>query len=264
MIVDSHAHVSPIWYEPVEALLCQMDRYGVERAVLTQMIGQTDNSYQSACVKRYPTRFTSVVWVDVDAPDVVSTIERHAQEGASGIRLRPAVHAANKALPSAWAAAAACGLAISCVGNSAAFADAGFTTLLKALPEISVVLEHLGATSTAPSTEAEIAARRNVFALAALPNVMLKLPGFGEVVTRSPSALRDGRPFGEGLPAAVADALVVFGPERLMWGSDFPVVGSREGYGQSLGIPRAALGCESDSALAAIFGGNALRVFGPR
>ena len=51
--VDSHCHVSPLWYEPVESLLFPMDRFGVEHAVLVQMFGQTDNDYLYECPRRY-------------------------------------------------------------------------------------------------------------------------------------------------------------------------------------------------------------------
>ena len=54
MIADSHCHVSPHWYEPVESLLFQMDRNGVEHAVLIQMQSQFDNSYQQECIQRFP------------------------------------------------------------------------------------------------------------------------------------------------------------------------------------------------------------------
>ncbi len=37
IIVDSHCHISPVWYEPVESLLFQMDRNDVAHAVLIQM-----------------------------------------------------------------------------------------------------------------------------------------------------------------------------------------------------------------------------------
>ena len=43
-IVDSHAHATLSWFEPVESLVAQMDRYRVEHAVLVQINGQTDNS----------------------------------------------------------------------------------------------------------------------------------------------------------------------------------------------------------------------------
>ena len=63
-IVDSHCHVSRTWYEPVEVLLFQMERNGVDHAALIQMQGQFDNRYQQECVKRYPGKFASVVVVD--------------------------------------------------------------------------------------------------------------------------------------------------------------------------------------------------------
>ncbi len=53
-IVDSHCHVSPVWYEPVETLLFQMDRNEVAQAVLVQMLGQYDNAYQQAPVTASP------------------------------------------------------------------------------------------------------------------------------------------------------------------------------------------------------------------
>ena len=46
VIVDTHCHVSPYWYKPVETLLHQMNSNGVDKAVLIQL-GQVriyDNS----------------------------------------------------------------------------------------------------------------------------------------------------------------------------------------------------------------------------
>ena len=62
-IVDTHCHVSEVYYEPVEVLLFQMDRAGVEQAILIQMREEYDNDYQFDCVRRYPGRFASVVLV---------------------------------------------------------------------------------------------------------------------------------------------------------------------------------------------------------
>ena len=45
-IVDTHCHTTPVWYEPVESLLFQMDRNNVEKAVLIQIMGNFDNEYQ--------------------------------------------------------------------------------------------------------------------------------------------------------------------------------------------------------------------------
>ena len=68
-IVDTHCHVSLVYYEPVEVLLFQMDRAGVDHAVLIQMREEYDNEYQFECVHRYPGRFASVVLVDHNRPD---------------------------------------------------------------------------------------------------------------------------------------------------------------------------------------------------
>ena len=39
VIVDTHCHATPYWYEPVEILVKQMELNGVDRAVLIQIIG---------------------------------------------------------------------------------------------------------------------------------------------------------------------------------------------------------------------------------
>jgi L-fuconolactonase len=81
-IVDSHCHAALGWYEPIEVLLSQMDRNGVELAALIQINGQSDNSYQAECVRRYPDRLRSVVIVDTSSPDAPSELERLVAEGA--------------------------------------------------------------------------------------------------------------------------------------------------------------------------------------
>jgi len=88
-IVDSHCHVSLVWFQPVETLLHEMDRNGVHRAVLIQMMGQTDNSYQQECMHRHPDRFASVVLVDHARADAVQELRRWLDDGATGLRLAP-------------------------------------------------------------------------------------------------------------------------------------------------------------------------------
>jgi len=41
-----------------------MDRNGVELAALIQINGQSDNTYQAECARRYPDRLRSVVLVE--------------------------------------------------------------------------------------------------------------------------------------------------------------------------------------------------------
>ena len=71
LVVDSHCHASDVWFEPIDTLLFQMDRNGVAQAILTQVLGQFDNSYQQSCVAKYRDRLVSVVAIDPSAPDAV-------------------------------------------------------------------------------------------------------------------------------------------------------------------------------------------------
>lgn len=261
MLIDSHAHVSPIWYEPVETLLGQMARHGVERAVLTQMIGQVDNSYQFACVQAHRGCFANVVWVDPAAPDAPETVARLAAQGAAGVRLRPGARSPGTDPLAIWRAAQACGLPVSCVGNAEAFTAPAFEELLQAVPALPIVLEHLGDTSKPMLTEADGELRYTVLRLARFDNVSLKVPGFGELVPRDATALQGGRTFGGAAAALLESAIAAFGANRLMWGSDFPVVSSREGYGNALAQVRECLLDHSAPVRDAMLGGTARRVF---
>ena len=39
VVVDTHCHASPYWFEPVEVLLDEMTRSGVDKAALIQFRG---------------------------------------------------------------------------------------------------------------------------------------------------------------------------------------------------------------------------------
>ena len=234
-IVDSHCHVSEVWYEPVEALLWQMEQNGVDHAVLIQMQGQSDNRYQAECVRKHPGRFASVVIVDS-----AEQMEREAGEGASGVRLKP------DAPPPLWDAAQQLGLAVSCGGSAQDFAS--FEPTVRSHPGLKIVIEHLGGLNRPDGQD-----REKVCALARYPNVYMKFHGLGEFAQRAMPVTPD--PFVRPLPTTLRQAFEAFGPERMMWGSDYPPVSSREGYRNSLRLPMAEFG-EGPH-----FGDTALTVF---
>ena len=262
-IVDSHAHVAVNWYEPIDALEEHMHRAGVEAAILTQPLGNWDNDYIQACRRAAPDRYATIVGIDPAAPDAVAALEAFARAGASGVRLRPSARRPGGDGLDIWRAAGACGLAVSSPGSSADFASAAFNDLVAALPDVTIVLEHLAGGNVPATSDDGIAARSAAFSLARFSNVLLKVPGVGEVAPRCadrsapfPFSLPDPDPF--------AQALLAFGPQRLMWGSDFPVVSSREGYGNALRFCRDRFAGCTDAERALIFGGVADRVFPPR
>ena len=69
VVVDTHVHASPYWFEPIEALLFQMNGNRVDKATLVQYRGQTDNWYLIECARRFPGRFSPVVLVDTERTD---------------------------------------------------------------------------------------------------------------------------------------------------------------------------------------------------
>ncbi len=259
MTVDSHCHASHAWYEPIETLLHEMDRNGVEQAILIQILGQTDNSYQQACRKRYPERFASVVLIDPEQPDAIHTLERLVDEGATGVRLRPMARSLGNDSLAIWRAAGRLGLAVSCPGTSADFASGDFSALVAALPEVRIVLEHLASVS-APDTDDQLRAlRQRAFELAKHPNVAIKFGGLGEIARRA-LPVQEPFPF-EPPPPYLQQAYAAFGANRMMWGSDFPPVAGREGYANALRIPREQLSDLPAHELDLLFGGTALRNF---
>ena len=257
--VDAHCHVSPVWYEPVETLLEQMGRNGVDQAVLVQALGQFDNAYLEQCVRRYPGRFAAVVAVDVARADACTELSALAARGATGVRLRPDARSPGTDPFAVWRTAAQERLAVSCVGSSEKFAALEFAELVALFPQLAIVLEHLGGTNRPEDVEGA-ALRRRVFELAAYPNVYLKVPGLGELSKRSARLPAAGVAL-DPRPEILRHALVCFGAERLLWSSDFPVVSSREGYANALSWVLAALGDRSAEERAKIFGDTARRVF---
>lgn len=263
IIVDSHCHVSPSWYEPVETLLFQMERHGVSHAVLVQMQGQTNNDYQFACVRRYPGRFAPVVVVDTDRADAPETLQRLAERGASGVRLRATTRSPGDDPLAIWRAAGRLGLAVSCYGSSAEFAADAFAGLVASLPEVRIVIEHLGGHSRPDTDERERALRRQAFTLARFPNTYIKITGLGEFCRRA-LPVTEPFPFARPIPPLLQQACAAFGPQRMMWGSDYPPSGTREGYGNALRLPMEQFEDKSDEERALIFGGVARAVFPPR
>jgi predicted TIM-barrel fold metal-dependent hydrolase len=90
-------------------------------------------------------------------------------------------------------------------------------------------------------------------ALADHDNVVVKLTGLGTFVRQVDSGL---------IEMITERCLELFGPDRCMWGSNFPVEKLWTGYGELLDAYRSCLSSYSDDTQAAVFGGTAARVYG--
>lgn len=259
-VVDTHCHASPAWYEPVESLLQQMDRHGVAQAVLIQINGQTDNAYQAECLRRFPGRFASVVIVDTSRADAPATLMQEAERGASGLRLRASARSAGDDPLAIWAAADRLGLVVSCQGTPAEFGSADFAQVVQTLPGLSIVIEHLASLGRPAGEPYPADVIERVLALARFPNLTIKVPGLGEFCRRA-TPVKEPFPFVEPIPPLLDQVYAAFGPERMMWGSDFPPVSGREGYANALRFPMELLAPKGQAARDQVFGATAQRIF---
>ena len=278
-LCDSHCHVSTAWFAPAESLLHEMDRNGVETAVLIQIRGQFDNAYQQECVRRFPGRFASVVGVDTAWPEAPQALAEWAAQGAVGLRLRADSRSPGDDPLAIWRAAARLNLAVSCSGTAEQLATEAFRRLVAALPSLPIVLEHLagfehlgaggrtreqapaGGDEPSPAGEDPLRqARERVLALARFPNVYAKVHGLGEFCVRA-IPVREPFPFVRPIPPLLDQLYEAFGAARLMWASDYPPVAAREGYRLALRLVREELAGLPGPDQQAIFGGTAARVF---
>jgi L-fuconolactonase len=194
-IIDAYAHCGLSKYEPIEKVRDAMASAGVSRAVLVQHLGEFDNAYIGSVVENDPRHFAGVLLVDHRQKDVVGTLERwHASGHFQGMVI-------------------------------VLFASEGVGPIVGPLekefrlaPFTRLVITHLGNPSFEKGDLAESA--RDVFRLAQFGNVFLQISGMKQFC-----------PFPhEALFPLIADSFTHFGPKRLLWGSNYPVVGTKEDY----------------------------------
>lgn len=125
---------------------------------------------------------------------------------------------------------------------------AGAAELADACPAVTFVLQHAGMPEDL-SDAGLTAWRDGMAALAARPNVVAKLSGFGTFIHRRDAAH---------IRRLTAETLALFGADRCLWGSNFPIEKLWTAYAPLLAAHRDAA---PDAARAAIFHDTACRVY---
>lgn len=118
-------------------------------------------------------------------------------------------------------------------------------------PNLQFVVDHCGKPRLASGDGAEW--RRDIARLAERPNLVCKVSGLAT------EAARDWR--AEDLREAVDHVRSRFGPQRMLWGSDWPVVNLAGGYAKWLAAAETLLPDLSPEERDATFGGNAARIY---
>ncbi|MEM7129364.1 MAG: amidohydrolase family protein [Chloroflexota bacterium] len=273
MIIDTHCHAGLFKYEPIESLLFHMEQNNVDKAVLIQYMGNTDNGYMVDCMNRYPGKFAAAMCVAQD--DDGTQIERWHEEGIRGIRLHATSRSVTLDPLDHWRTAAQLDLVVSAPCSPAALISRDFIDAVERFSDTRIVIEHLAGLKR--GAEWPFEEFREVLKLAQYPHLFIKLPGFGEFcdttallsaemaenqVDLSEALQERTHPALKEIPPVAEMTLEAFGPQRMMWGSDYPPVSSREGYTLSLELPKAYFGNLSEDELGAIFGGTAEQVWG--
>ena len=118
-------------------------------------------------------------------------------------------------------------------------------------PNLQFVLDHCGKPRLTSGDIAEW--RRDIAQLAERPNLVCKVSGLATEATRDWRA--------EDLREAVDHVRSCFGPQRILWGSDWPVVNLAGGYAKWLAAAETLLADMSPEERDATFGGNAARIY---
>jgi L-fuconolactonase len=257
-IYDVHTHVSQIWFQPVESLIPELNRAGVQHSVLCQFFGQYDNEYEFEVARRYPGKFGIIVHVDATKPDAVAKLKAYADRGASGVRLDPAVRTAGPDPLAVWKAADEYGMSISVFGGTvASLITDDFARVIQTIPQTPLVLEHQAGDYNNFASADDV---KKAFALSRFPNTYVMIGGLGEFSRRAAPVTRP-LPFAMPIPPVLDMAYDAFGAHRMLWGSDFPASAPREGYYHSLTWTMDYLKNKSLDDRAWIFGKTARQLF---
>ena len=274
MIVDAHQHFwdpargdygwltpdNPIHrvYAPAD-LRPHLDETGVDASILVQAAPTpAETDYMLGMARTTPWILGVVGWIDLEASDASQEVRRRARDPLL-LGVRPMLQ---DLTDPGWILQPALGPALTAIGAEGLVFDAlilphqieAIVELAKRHPQLSVVLDHAAKPHLG---EADAMAKwaRAMEALARLPNVACKVSGL--LTELRPGGSRDD------VSRAVGVLFDLFGPQRLLWGSDWPVLTLAGDYRGWFELAREAIAAKNVTALSAIMGGNALRIYRP-
>ena len=271
MVIDSHLHiwrghqdypqpdvttVSPASDVTVELLRQYMEEYSVDRAVLVQpLFPGEDNSYVADSARDDPSHFASVCVVDPRRDDAADQLSYWVRErGCRGLRLRPKVPAEEACFgtPSTfklWEQMVHLNVTASLLCGTEHLLQIG--EIATRFPSARIVLDHLAHPDL--SQGVQTSEFEQLLHLSRHPRVYVKTSGFGYYSSHA-------FPYEDCFPA-VQMLLDHFGPDRLMWGSDFPHILLECGYRRAMTVMDRALPGISSQVRDQIMGGNAHRLY---
>lgn len=245
-IVDPHVHVwktdprypwpkdlktPPSTDATPEALLGLMKQHGVESTVIVHVIYyRWDCRYAADSVRAYPDRFGGVCRVDPQSPQAVADLERWVAAGLRGVRLSPSSGPDGDwirnrpQMDALWSRAAELKVPMCILCPIGRIPDVQ-QVIERHHERLDVCIDHM---ADCPIDRPDDL--KKLLALARYPRLTVKLSHLW-LLSKQEYPYRDTHD-------QVKQLYDAFGPQRLMWGTDWPAVEDYCGYGRALALYR--------------------------
>ena len=228
-ILDPHVHVwkhdpefpfakeahPPARDATPEMLLDLMKANGVAKTVIIQVIHyRYDNSYLASVLKRYPQYFQGVARVDPLDPAAPDHLSRLTEQGFKGVRISPGGNASGDwisgpLMPPLWKRCAQLKVPMTVLAPITRIPEVG--ALIEHYPDLTVVIDHMADCPVDQPKELD-----KLIALQRYPKVFVKVSHTWSL-SHQPYPYLDAQEHVKRLHAT-------FGPQRLMWATDWPIV----------------------------------------
>lgn len=245
-IYDSHVHVwehdgrfpfasgakVPAENASPEELLRLMAANGIAKTVIIQVIHyRYDNSYLANVLGRYPSKFVGVCRVDPLDPAAPDHLTRLTEQGFQGVRLSPAGDSTGDwirgpLMAPLWQRCEDLGVPMTLLAPITRMED--IQRLIEKHPNLTVVIDHM---ADCPVDQPE--KLNSLLAVQPYPKVFVK-------ISHTWSLSKQGYPWLDA-QELVKRLYGRFGPERLLWGTDWPIAKDRATYSQRLTVIRDAM-----------------------
>ncbi|MFN9084944.1 MAG: amidohydrolase family protein, partial [Acidobacteriota bacterium] len=243
-ILDPHVHVYqqdprfPYWKgnpspptddKTPEMLIDLMRANGVAKTVIIQVRHYMfDNSYLLHVLKKYPHYFHGVCRVNPENPDAPEHLSELTQAGLRGVRLSPAANASGDwirgpLMKPLWKRCEQLQVPMNILAPISRMPDIG--ALIDQFPDLTIVIDHMADCPVDQPAELE-----KLIALKRHPKLFVK-------VSHTWSLSRQAYPWMDA-QEHVKRLHAAFGPQRLMWGTDWPVSLPHATYPQTLAVVR--------------------------
>lgn len=268
-IVDPHVHVwknDPRFPWPAELasppktdatpemLLKLMAEHGVSWTVIVHVIYyRWDCRYAAASIAEYPKKFAGVCRVDPRSAKIVDDLNHWTAAGFHGVRLSPALGpdgdwiTDREQMDKVWTRAAEFKVPMCVLCPVGRIPDVE-KVIERFADRLDVCIDHMADSPIDQPQELE-----KLLRLARYPRVYVKLSHLWSL-SKQAYPYRDTHD-------QVRRLYDAFGPQRLMWGTDWPAVEDFCGYGKALALYRDEIKFFNDDDRRWILGGTALKLW---